>query len=304
MKFGDNLSILRKSKKMSQEKLAEKVGVSRQSVSKWETGEAYPEMNNILRLCQIFGCNINHLVNENLIDLDSLDEEIKMKVVKFKKEKQQKMKGISKAIYVMARIAKIIMWIPIITVALLVLMIPMIASGINMTDTKIELFGENYIYQIDDQVISVVEEKTGKSTEFYVDTDSDLYEYFTSHSKVYYIVTAEMIGISLLAFLGITFFIFKYIEKLFVNIHNDDTPFTLENVGYIRKIALFLIIAILAPTIMGVLFQSVVKLDMNVEIELMDFVLVLIIFSMAYIFEYGYEIQLDSKGKMYGEENE
>ena len=121
-------------------------------------------MNNILRLCQIFGCNINHLVNENLIDLDSLDEEIKMKVVKFKKEKQQKMKGISKAIYVMARIAKIIMWIPIITVALLVLMIPMIASGINMTDTKIELFGENYIYQIDDQVISVVEEKTGKST--------------------------------------------------------------------------------------------------------------------------------------------
>lgn len=304
MKFGDNLSILRKSKKMSQEKLAEKVGVSRQSVSKWETGEAYPEMNNILRLCQIFGCNINHLVNENLIDLDSLDEEIKMKVVKFKKEKQQKMKGISKAIYVMARIAKIIMWIPIITVALLVLMIPMIASGINMTDTKIELFGENYIYQIDDQVISVVEEKTGKSTEFYVDTDSDLYEYFTSHSKVYYIVTAEMIGISLLAFLGITFFIFKYIEKLFVNIHNDDTPFTLENVGYIRKIALFLIIAILAPTIMGVLFQAVVKLDMNVEIELMDFVLVLIIFSMAYIFEYGYEIQLDSKGKMYGEENE
>lgn len=304
MKFGDNLSILRKSKKMSQEKLAEKVGVSRQSVSKWETGEAYPEMNNILKLCQVFGCKINHLVNENLIDLDSLDEEIKMKVVKFKKEKQQKMKGISKAIYVMARIAKIIMWIPIITVALLVLMIPMIASGINMTDTKIELFGENYIYQIDDQVISVVEEKTGKSTEFFVDTDSNLYEYFTSHSKAYYIVTAEMIGISLLAFLGITFFIFKYIEKLFVNIHNDDTPFTLENVGYIRKIALFLIIAILAPTVLGVLFQAILKVDMNVGIELMDLVLVLIIFSLAYIFEYGYEIQLDSNGAMYGEKKE
>ena len=54
MKFGDNLRNLRKSKKMSQEKLAEKVGVSRQSVSKWETGEAYPEMNHILILCDIF----------------------------------------------------------------------------------------------------------------------------------------------------------------------------------------------------------------------------------------------------------
>lgn len=37
MKFGENLKYLRKSKKMSQEDLAEKVGVSRQSVSKWET---------------------------------------------------------------------------------------------------------------------------------------------------------------------------------------------------------------------------------------------------------------------------
>ena len=56
MNFGQNLKELRKSKNISQEKLAEKVGVSRQSVSKWETGEAYPEMNNILELCKIFHC--------------------------------------------------------------------------------------------------------------------------------------------------------------------------------------------------------------------------------------------------------
>ena len=39
MNFGDNLKRLRKFKKISQERLAEKVGVSRQAVSKWETGE-------------------------------------------------------------------------------------------------------------------------------------------------------------------------------------------------------------------------------------------------------------------------
>ena len=38
MKFGDNLRSLRKAKKLSQEDLAEKMQVSRQSVSKWETG--------------------------------------------------------------------------------------------------------------------------------------------------------------------------------------------------------------------------------------------------------------------------
>ena len=58
MNFGDNLKKIRKYNKMSQEDLAEKVNVSRQSVSKWETGDAYPEMNNILELCKIFKCRI------------------------------------------------------------------------------------------------------------------------------------------------------------------------------------------------------------------------------------------------------
>lgn len=303
MKFGDNLNILRKSKKMSQEKLAEKVGVSRQSISKWETGEAYPEMNNILRLCQVFGCGINHLVNENLIDLDSLDEEIKMKVVKFKKEKQQKMKGISKAIFIIARAGEIILVLSNIILAILMCILPMIASRMNITDTKFEVFEESYEYEVNDKIISISDPQTGKNTKFYVDTEADLYEYMTSHSKTYYIVVTELVGICLIAFLGIAFLILKYIEKLFINIHNDDTPFTLENVGYIRRIAQFMIIAISAPTILGFLFQAILKIDMNVGIELMDFVLILIIFSLAYIFEYGYEIQLDSNGAIYGERN-
>ena len=44
MKFGENLKLIRKSKKISQEDLADKLGISRQSVSKWETGENYPSM--------------------------------------------------------------------------------------------------------------------------------------------------------------------------------------------------------------------------------------------------------------------
>ena len=107
MKFGENLYNLRKKEKISQEKLAEKLGVSRQSVSKWETGESYPEMNRILKLCKIFHCQLNDLVNDKILDFDSLDEEIKMNVVKFKKEEQKRMKGLSKAIQWIAKIGKI-----------------------------------------------------------------------------------------------------------------------------------------------------------------------------------------------------
>ena len=39
---------------------------------------------------------------------------------------------------------------------------------------------------------------------------------------------------------------------------------------------------------------------MDVELELMNIIYILVVFSLSYIFEYGYEIQLDSKGKIYG----
>ena len=69
MKFSENLYTLRKSKEISQEKLAELVDVSRQSVSKWELGESYPTVENIFKLCNVFNCKMNELINENLSDL-------------------------------------------------------------------------------------------------------------------------------------------------------------------------------------------------------------------------------------------
>lgn len=77
MKFSENLYILRKNKKISQEQLAELVDVSRQSVSKWELGESYPTVENIFRLCNVFNCKMNELINENLTDFDLLSDEIK-----------------------------------------------------------------------------------------------------------------------------------------------------------------------------------------------------------------------------------
>ena len=54
MKLGANLQFLRKLHGgMTQEKLAERLGVSRQTISKWETGEAVPDVEKLLELSQI-----------------------------------------------------------------------------------------------------------------------------------------------------------------------------------------------------------------------------------------------------------
>lgn len=304
MKFGENLKNLRKSKKMSQEKLAEKVGVSRQSVSKWECGDSYPEMNHILALCDIFHCPFHTLVNENIIDINSLDEETKMSVVKFKKEQQKKMKLISKIIYVIARVMKIITLLAITLLMVMMIVAPILLNHMKVDDQQISFFDQTYPYQIENQTIFISNLQNGNTFDLHIDTKTDLAEYFTSHSTIYYIASIEFIIVCMIVFFIILLLTLSYVEKLFVNIHHHDTPFTLENVSSIKKIAIFLIIAILLPNLAGFLFEVILKVDMNIEFELLDLMFILIIASLAYIFQYGYEIQLDSKGKMYGDEDE
>ncbi|MCI8351107.1 MAG: helix-turn-helix transcriptional regulator [Oscillospiraceae bacterium] len=67
MSFGTNLQFLRKMRRqMTQEELAEKMGVSRQTVSKWELDAVYPEMEKVVELCQLFSCTMDQLVREDM----------------------------------------------------------------------------------------------------------------------------------------------------------------------------------------------------------------------------------------------
>ena len=68
MKFGLNLQKLRKEQGISQEQLAEKLGVTRQSVSKWESGASYPEMDKIVALCNMFHCDLDVLINKDVME--------------------------------------------------------------------------------------------------------------------------------------------------------------------------------------------------------------------------------------------
>ena len=62
MSFSENLQTLRKARGISQEQLAERLDVSRQAVSKWETDGGYPEIEKIMSMCEIFGCTMDELM--------------------------------------------------------------------------------------------------------------------------------------------------------------------------------------------------------------------------------------------------
>lgn len=76
MAFNENLQNLRKMKGMSQEQLAEQLGVSRQAISKYESGNGYPETEKLIAICEIFDCSMDTLI-KGKITADSTGEKKK-----------------------------------------------------------------------------------------------------------------------------------------------------------------------------------------------------------------------------------
>lgn len=81
MSLGKNIQYLRKQKRITQEKLAEKMSVSRQTVSKWETDEIVPELSKLVSLGDLFSCKLDTLVRENLTGCDEIYSEITIKTI-------------------------------------------------------------------------------------------------------------------------------------------------------------------------------------------------------------------------------
>lgn len=64
MSFGENLRLIRKERRITQEQLAEMLEVSRQAVSKWESEDGYPETEKLILLSKKLNVSIDYLVNE------------------------------------------------------------------------------------------------------------------------------------------------------------------------------------------------------------------------------------------------
>ncbi|GAE90186.1 DUF5680 domain-containing protein [Acetivibrio straminisolvens] len=83
MIFSEKLQLLRKNKGLTQEELAERLDVSRQAVAKWESGQVYPDISNLIQISNLFNvtvdylvrdqeCTINISTNDTKTDLDKL----------------------------------------------------------------------------------------------------------------------------------------------------------------------------------------------------------------------------------------
>ena len=231
-------------------------------------------------------------------DLNSLDEEIIMKVVKFNEKKQTQVKSLSNVISMIGKIGAIVLRVAIPFVIVAMILVPYLVNNAEVKNEKVVFKTEN---------IKRYEDKIEVYKFLVITLDGDLTEekvvsVLNTHTKIEIITYLEAGMVFVIINLIIMIIMLEYVEKLFENIKNNETPFTLDNVSYIKKISYLMIALIIINPVGEKIFGLIFGISEKASgIELISILEILIIFIMSYIFEYGYEIQKDSKGIMYGE---
>ena len=98
--LSDNIKNYRKESNMSQDDLAEKLGVSRQSISLWETGQTQPTIDNIIALAKIFNISSDMLLGSSDIVNISQDKEPKNQKPENQKTKDKRKTGLTLTIII------------------------------------------------------------------------------------------------------------------------------------------------------------------------------------------------------------
>jgi len=73
-KVGAYIMILRKTRKYTQQKLADKLGVSHQAVSNWERGESMPDISILPKLAELLGTSVDNILSADRDDFKGFDE--------------------------------------------------------------------------------------------------------------------------------------------------------------------------------------------------------------------------------------
>lgn len=81
MSLGTNIQYLRKLNKLTQEQFAEKMDITRQTVSRWEADEVTPELNKLVEMCTMFSCNLDELVRGDLASRSEIYSKVEIRKV-------------------------------------------------------------------------------------------------------------------------------------------------------------------------------------------------------------------------------
>ncbi len=89
IKIGKFIAQKRKEQKLTQNQLAEKLGITDRAVSKWETGRSLPDASVMLELCGLLKITVNDLLTGEVVSMKNYDENMEKNLIKMIKQKEE-----------------------------------------------------------------------------------------------------------------------------------------------------------------------------------------------------------------------
>ena len=119
IKIGKFIAENRKTKKLTQSQLAEKLNVSDRAVSKWENGKSMPDTSIMLELCEILCINVQDLLCGERVSMENRNEKLEQALLETVKQKEEADRGLLKLEWVIGILSVLILLIPITVGALI-----------------------------------------------------------------------------------------------------------------------------------------------------------------------------------------
>lgn len=208
---------------------------------------------------------------------------------------------INKVLAVLAKIAKIFVMIAIPFVVITMITFVVLVNKIDISKNQIKMDDIGFVLNIDKNNNNLVVRFNDYGVQTITSTEivDNVQNVINNHSKTELLVLTEVGMIIIIVDLVLMIMILNSLEKLFKNLFKKDTPFIMENVLFIKKAAYLMITTILLTWIAGIIFELILGLDLNVSLEISNIIEVLFLFSIAYIFQYGCQIQAESQTRLY-----
>lgn len=211
-------------------------------------------------------------------------------------------KIMTKVMHIMAKLSRIFLVIGTVFLVISLLVVPIVGNSIKLNTNKqtIEIMNQKFKYEkedktykfyTDDNKINITEEDEVEA----VDTILD----YVEHGQL----PRAILAVELVMFVGmmtliLNYISLRYLDKVFVGINKNDTPFAKEYPDYFRKAGNYLL-AVLIVRLIGSFFANIIDtFNISINFGLLDIMLIIALFTIAYIFEYGYKLQSNSDIKM------
>ena len=214
-------------------------------------------------------------------------------------EKQKQIKVISKVLSLLGKIGAIVLRVGIVFLIIAIVCILMSLSYVSFKDgmivsnkpgVKIVEHGDKIDLRVKNStIISNVKKKDIMVLE----------KSFKKYSKNGVIILIELGLIGFGAFIICLIKFLRHLELLFKNINEGDTPFILDNVDHLKKMCYLAIACLVLFSIGEAFLDASLGSEMEMSSSSFNVVEILFLYALSLIFEYGYEIQKDSKKRIY-----